>query len=137
MGISERITAIYARPGVILLPCLHRFIFASVCVVFVEVPADSIYVGGKPAQQYVRIVSQHLARTMPSVTDKARAITAIEQALAPDVKNKGINWEIHIEEHDRDAWRCGGIVPPMPGSDAEKLWVRENAPVPYYSASFL
>jgi hypothetical protein len=30
-----------------------------------------------------------------------------------------------------DLWRVQGLVPPPPESDIEKLWAKENRPVPY------
>ncbi|MFB7113044.1 tautomerase family protein [Streptomyces sp. NPDC056190] len=39
--------------------------------------------------------------------------------------------EFHVDETPRDLWMTDGIAPPPPGSEAEKLWVQENRPVPY------
>jgi hypothetical protein len=91
--ISERITKVYTRGG---LPAFY------VIVVFVEVPTESILVGGKPSKKFVRIVSQHLARTMPTYERKQEVLNLLEDAFGPYVKDRGLDWEIHIEEHERD-----------------------------------
>ncbi len=51
-AISERITKIYS-----ILPKFY------VVVVFLEVEPESFYIGGQPNARFVRVVSQHLART--------------------------------------------------------------------------
>ncbi|KAG2187543.1 hypothetical protein INT44_005232 [Umbelopsis vinacea] len=120
--ISERITKIYTSGG---LPAFY------VIVVFNEVPSDSIMIGGKPATNFVRVVSQHLARTMDTYERKQTVLNALEAAFGPYVKDRGLDWEIHIEEHSRDTWRLNGLNPPLPNTDAEKLWAKENRPSPF------
>ena len=88
--------------------------------------------GGKTTNgRFVRIVTQHLARTGISSERMAQVVAAIEEAFAPYVRERGLDWEIHTEEMERDGWRENGIRPPMPDTDAEKLWVKLNRPVPY------
>ncbi|KAG2176185.1 hypothetical protein INT43_005419 [Umbelopsis isabellina] len=120
--IAQRITKIYTDFG---LPAFY------VDVIFLEVPVDSIYIGGEPAPKFVRVVSQHLARTMPTYERKQRAVNGLEEAFRPYVKDRGLDWEIHIEEVPRDTWHLNGLVPPMPNTDAEKEWFKENRAVPY------
>ncbi|KAH8555479.1 putative oxalocrotonate tautomerase [Umbelopsis sp. PMI_123] len=120
--IAERITKIYTGVG---LPAFY------VNVIFVEVPVESLLIGGKPAPKFVRVVSQHLARTMPTYERKQYCVNQLEEAFGPYVKARGLDWEIHIEEHERDTWRTNGINPPMPHTDAEKLWAKENRPIPF------
>lgn len=38
----------------------------------------------------------------------------------------GYDWEYHIEETNRDLWKIQGLVPPLPGSDEEKIWAGQN-----------
>jgi hypothetical protein len=59
---------------------------------------------------------------MPSASAKALdVLSSYRKVFAPDVEDKGVNWEIHIEEHDRDARGYNEIMAPMPPrSDAEK-----------------
>ena len=51
-AIAEGITNVYK-----VLPKFY------VVVVFIDVDKDSFYIGGKPNDRFVRINSQHLART--------------------------------------------------------------------------
>ena len=45
-----------------------------VVVVFLDVDDSSFFIGGKPNNKFVRIVSQHLARDRTSPEDTARVI---------------------------------------------------------------
>ncbi|CAM6083098.1 unnamed protein product [Calypogeia fissa] len=121
-AIAERITAIYTSIG---LPAFY------VVVLFIGVDEDSFFVGGKPTSKVVRIVSQHLARHVVTSEDKARSVQALEDAFAPYIKDRGFDWELHIELHDRELWRENGIVPPLTGSEGEKTWVKLNKAVPF------
>ncbi|KAG2187542.1 hypothetical protein INT44_005231 [Umbelopsis vinacea] len=120
--ITDRITKNYTDLN---LPAFY------VIVVFIEVPEDSIFIGGKPATNFVRVVSQHLSRTMDSYEGKQAILDFLEAAFAPYVKDRGLDWEIHVEEHERELWRTQGINPPLPNTDAEKLWAKENKAIPF------
>lgn len=39
--------------------------------------------------------------------------------------------QLHIEEPPADLWLLSGLVPPAPGSEAEKQWKQTNAAQPY------
>ncbi|CAM6116667.1 unnamed protein product [Calypogeia fissa] len=121
-AIAERITAIYTSVG---LPQFY------VIVLFIPVDEDSFFVGGKPTAKVVRIVSQHIARQAVTSEEKAKSVQALEDALAPYIKDRGFDWELHIEEHDRELWRENGMVPPQSPSEGEKMWVKLNKAVPY------
>ena len=43
--------------------------------------------------------------------------------------------EIHIEWTGRESWRENGLKPPMPGTEAEKLWIKEDKPIPFEPAT--
>ncbi|KAI9287271.1 putative oxalocrotonate tautomerase [Umbelopsis sp. AD052] len=120
--ITDRITKNYTDLN---LPAFY------VIVVFIEVPEDSIFIGGKRATNFVRVVSQHLSRTMDSYEGKQAILDFLEAAFAPYVKDRGLDWEIHVEEHERELWRTQGINPPLPNTDAEKLWAKENKAIPF------
>ena len=103
-----------------------------VVVIFHEQPADTVWVGGEPGNDFVRIAVDHIARRMPDSADfKEMAMTAFEDALAPHVKDRGFRWELHIDETPLDLWRVNGITAPPAESEAEKEWARVNAAVPY------
>ncbi|CAM6116663.1 unnamed protein product [Calypogeia fissa] len=121
-AIAKRLTAIYTSVG---LPEFY------VIVLFIAVDEDSFFVGGKPTSKVVRIVSQHLARRLVSSEEKANRVQALEDAFAPYIKDRGFDWELHSELHDRELWRVNGIVPPLPHSEGEKTWVKLNKAVPY------
>jgi len=42
-----------------------------------------------------------------------------------------LEWEHHIYETPRDLWRVAGLDAPPQDSEAEKMWVEKNFPVPY------
>ncbi|MDU1695537.1 MAG: tautomerase family protein [Bradyrhizobium sp.] len=121
-ALSERITGCYRG-----LPKFY------VIVVFQEVAPDSFYKGGEEASNFVRIWVDHIARSFtPDAKErKAKWLSWAEAALAPYIKDRGYDWEIHIDETPFDLWQIQGIAPPPPHSDHEKLWVQENKPVPY------
>lgn len=58
----------------------------------------------------------------------------VDEVLKPHVEDKGYDWEYSIEETSRDLWKVQGLVPPMPGSEAELLWVKENKATPFERA---
>jgi hypothetical protein len=61
-------------------------------------------------------------------------MAVIEQELAPYVRDRGFDWEIHINETPMDLWRIQGLVPPPPESEMERIWANEDRPIPYDQA---
>ncbi|WP_344640457.1 tautomerase family protein [Kitasatospora cystarginea] len=53
------------------------------------------------------------------------------RGIAPHTTERGLYCEFHVDETPRDLWMTDGVAPPPSGSEAEKLWVQENRPVPY------
>ena len=84
-ALSERITAIYTSAG---LPAFY------VVVLFIPIEKDSFYVGGQPTDNFIRIVSQHLARQIPNDEAKKQFMVKFENAIAPFIKDKGYDWEV-------------------------------------------
>ncbi|TPX59756.1 hypothetical protein SpCBS45565_g07670 [Spizellomyces sp. 'palustris'] len=117
--IAERITAIYTAVG---LPGFY------VNVLFV--PLECLFVGGEARLNFVRIVTQHLAIHAPPERKTATA-KAIEEAMKPFVKDRGYDWELHIEDTPREGWSMNGFAPPLVGEPGLKLWAEKNRPVPY------
>ncbi len=117
--LSQRITALYKR--------LPRF---YVGVVFQEVSGDNFYVGGEPRDNFVRIWVDHIARTLPSAEARKWWIEQCDAALAPLVKDRGLDWEFHIDETPFELWSIQGIRPPPAESPDEKRWIAENRPTP-------
>jgi len=121
--LSERITSIYVDYA--NLPKFY------VVVLFKDMPANTMYVGGKANNNFIRIRTDHIARQMDDPAVRKLCMEVIEEKLAPFVKDRGYDWEVHIDETPMDLWRTQGLVPPPPESDIEKLWAKENRPVPY------
>jgi len=121
--LSERITSIYVDYA--NLPKFY------VVVLFKDMPANTMYVGGKANNNFIRIRTDHIARQMDDPAVRKLCMEVIEEKLAPFVKARGYDWEVHIDETPMDLWRTQGLVPPPPESDIEKLWAKENRPVPY------
>ncbi len=120
-AIAARITEVYR-----MLPKFY------VGVVFQEVAPTSFYVGGEPASDFVRIWVDHIARSFDSEDLKARFLAAIGQLLAPYIDDRGLRWEMHVDETPFSLWTIQGLRPPLPDSEAEKRWKAENRPSPYH-----
>jgi phenylpyruvate tautomerase PptA (4-oxalocrotonate tautomerase family) len=115
---ARKATALYSR-----LPGFY------VNVIFQEVPKDSFYIGGEPVDNFVRLSIDHIARRLPD-DRKAEWLWQINEAIAPFIKDRGFNWELHIDETPFDLWSIQGHRPPPANSEDEKRWVRENKPSP-------
>lgn len=135
-ALTKEITSIYDNVN---LPKFY------VVVVFHNMPANSIYVGGEAANNFIRIRVDHIARQMNEntivknfpagsyTTEQIRTYfhNQVEEILVPFVKERGYDWEIHVDETPEDLWRVQGLVPPPGWSEFEELWRKENRPVPY------
>ena len=119
-SIAERITGIYRN--------LPRF---YVGVVFQEVPKDSFFIGGEAADDFVRIWVDHIARQFSDEALKARFLGAVNQLLSPFIADRGLRWEMHVDETPFSLWTIQGLRPPMPDTEAEKRWRSENRPTAY------
>jgi len=101
-------------------------------VVFQEIKQSDFYIGGKPAQRFVRIWVDHIARSLPTPELRQNWLDRARNALSPLFKELDINWEMHVDETTRDLWLIQGLVPPMPDTEHEKKWKEENKPSPYH-----
>ena len=119
-ALSQAITALYSR-----LPKFY------VGVVFQAVAKDSFFVGGEPADKFVRIWVDHIARTLPTPEAKAWWIKSCDEAMAPFIRDRGFDWEFHIDETPFDLWSIQGLRPPPANSEAEARWIAENKATPY------
>lgn len=117
---AEKMTGIYAR----FMPKFYVNVF------FHELPEDSLYIGGEPRNNFVRITMDHIAREFPSVERSRRFIDAVNEFIAPWVKERGFDWEFHIDETPFDLWSVQGFYPPREGTEDEKRWIAENKPSP-------
>ncbi len=118
-SLAERITALYSR-----LPKFY------VGVVFQAVAKDSFFIGGEPRADFVRIWIDHIARTLPTPEIRARWLARSDEAIAPFVRDRGFDWEYHIDETSPELWSIQGHRPPPPGSADEARWLAENRASP-------
>ncbi|KAI6195888.1 Tautomerase-3 domain-containing protein [Aphelenchoides besseyi] len=103
-----------------------------VLVLFIPVEKKDFYVGGKQNHEnFVRIGVQHIARQLATYFMVEGFFKKYEAILAPYIKDRGLEYEIAIEECDPNLWRESGLVPPTSNSKAEKEWLRLNKAVPY------
>jgi phenylpyruvate tautomerase PptA (4-oxalocrotonate tautomerase family) len=101
-------------------------------VQFLELAPTDIYVGGEgrsEASKYAAISIYHPARAFDNDASKKKFLDKVDSILTPRLGEKGADWEYFIQETPRDLWRVNGMVPPAPGSEFEKEWLRLNKPV--------
>ncbi|AQZ62619.1 unnamed protein product [[Actinomadura] parvosata subsp. kistnae] len=119
---AQDVTDFYTRFG---LPGFY------VVVLFHEVAPASFLVGGRPSSDTVRVVIEHIARHTDDPGLRERMNQALGRLLARHTQERGLHCEFHVDETPRDLWMIDGLAPPPTGSEAERLWARENRPVPY------
>lgn len=117
--LSKRIADVY-----FMLPRFY------VGVIFHEVPETSFYIGGHPTRNFVRIHTDHIARQMDSEAQKTMFLARVEEAIAPFIKDRGFDWEFHVDETPFDLWTIQGMRPPRAETEDEKRWIVENRPSP-------
>lgn len=118
--LAEKITDIYGT-------VMPRF---YVGIVFQAIEARNFYVGGKPAERFVRMVMEHIARSFPNIESSRRFIDRVNAILKPYLADKGYDWEFHIDETPIDYWSINGHYPPKPDTEDERRWRAENRPSP-------
>ena len=119
---AGRVTSSYESRG------LPRF---YVVTLFHEVDRGSFCVGGEPAVDRVRVAIDHIARQLADPARRDSFRQRVGAVIQPFAAGKGLHWDFHIDETPGDLWMIDGLVPPPPGSDAEKLWAKENRAIPY------
>jgi len=72
-----------------------------------------------------------MARTLPGPIIREWWVKAVDQLIAPFVRDRGYDWEVTIDEVPADLWAIQGEIPPPFESHAEKRWVKENKVSPY------
>jgi hypothetical protein len=94
------------------------------------------YGGGNHCPHMVRFVISELARKNEDPENRIRRRKQMDNVLSPymhkmEVDGKKVDWEYHVDTPPRDLWEINGLTPPMPNTEAEKLWTRLNMAVPY------
>ncbi|KAF1940208.1 hypothetical protein EJ02DRAFT_445658 [Clathrospora elynae] len=133
---AKAITEIYS----VKLPAFY------VNVIFQPIQQTSFYVGGvarpsphtdtnKPGpdskKPFIRITIQNIARKIPNDARRDGFLERVDNALKPFIEDAGYDWEYSVAETSRDLWKMQGLVPPMPDTEAEKVWCRVNEAVPF------
>jgi phenylpyruvate tautomerase PptA (4-oxalocrotonate tautomerase family) len=123
-NISKSITDLYE-----VLPKFY------VVVLFVPMEKNDFYVGGEPTDNYVRIISVHLARQRSDgTTSDERYLEFVEklkEVFRSFTIDRGFDYESHIEEIPRDGWRINGLKPPLAITQMEKECIKHNKAIPY------
>ncbi|KAJ7790011.1 putative oxalocrotonate tautomerase [Mycena olivaceomarginata] len=117
-AISKAVTGVYRT-----LPEFY------VVVLFIELDADSFFVGGLPKNNFLRIAAEHYARNFSDDSHKRDFMDRYEEALKPFTKGRGIDWEVQVTDADRTLWNENGMAPPLPDTEEERIWKRENRAV--------
>ena len=118
---AETVTNVYAG---VPIPKFY------VVLIFEEMPKDTCFVGGVAHNKFVRFKIDQIARTIPGPILREWWIRTVDSVLAPWVKDRGLDWEISIDETPFDLWSLQGELPPPFESVGEKRWVRENKASP-------
>jgi len=116
-AIAGQITAIYRD-----LPPFY------VGVVFEALAKTNFYVGGTATNDFVRISVDHIAREIKDDDVKRRFLAAVGQILAPYIADRGLRWEMHIDETPFSLWTIQGFRPPVPGTPESEKWRMDNRP---------
>lgn len=115
-AIAQRVTDMYGR----VLPRFYVNVF------FHALPKASFYIGGEPTDDFVRVIVDHIARTLDKPEAQKRFMNACNQLLEPFIAGRGLRWEFNVDETPFDLWTINGSKPPPPESEAEARWRAEN-----------
>ncbi|KAJ6592613.1 putative oxalocrotonate tautomerase [Mycena capillaripes] len=118
-ALAEAITDVYS-----FLPPFY------VIVLFIELDAGNIFVGGKETKRMVRISVEHVARSFTDDSSKRGFMDRYEKALEPFTKARGIDWEVQVVDCDRLLLNLNGMALPEENTEEERIWKSENRAVP-------
>ncbi|KAA8620038.1 Tautomerase [Pyrenophora tritici-repentis] len=115
---------IYHSPSTFASPQTKQALAASITAIYLA--------AGLPAF-YVNVLFQPVEPTSPNDTVRDNFLNKVDAVLKPYIADRGYDWEYTVEELRRDLWKVQGMVPPMPGTEAEKEWVRLGKAVEFES----
>jgi phenylpyruvate tautomerase PptA (4-oxalocrotonate tautomerase family) len=98
---------------------------------FQEMPENTMFLGGEPATNFVRIVADTIARQMPTPEIRAACMAFIGEVVRPFLTDRGFDWEIHIDETPVELWRVNGIKAPLDDPELFEQWIKENRAIPW------
>lgn len=119
--IAQKITGMYES----FLPRFYVNVF------FHAVPKTSFYIGGEPTGDFVRVVIEHIARSITDPAQQQQFLKGCAHILKPYVSDRGYRWELHVDETPFELWTVNGFKPPKPNTPAEIQWRKENKPSAY------
>ncbi|MDA9411391.1 MULTISPECIES: tautomerase family protein [unclassified Bradyrhizobium] len=119
--LSQKITAIYES----FLPRFYVNVF------FHKIPKGGLYIGGEPANDFVRVTVDHIARSIDDPKMQQQFLQGCARVLEPYVAGRGYRWELHVDDTPFELWMINGFKPPLPGTSAELKWRTENRPSAY------
>ncbi|EPL3171368.1 tautomerase family protein [Serratia ureilytica] len=117
-AIAQKVTALYQD----FLPRFYVNVF------FHALPPGSAYLGGEPADDFVRVTIDHIARAMDNDAEQQQFLAACTLILHPYIAARGLRWELHVDETPFSLWTIDGLKPPAPGTAAGERWRKENRP---------
>ena len=120
-AIAQHITALYTSD----LPPFY------VAIIFEAVPKNAFYMGGKQTDTFVRISVDHIAKQIKDEETKQKFLAAVAHILAPYVADRGLRWEMHVDETPFGLWTIQGLRPPVPGTPESEKWRKEDKPSAY------
>jgi len=109
-----------------LYPILPKFYVGTA---FHEHAPSTLFIGGKPVENFVRISVDHIARQFSDEALVERWLGMVGDVFRPFTTDRGLDWELHIDETPFKLWLIQGKRPPLPNTEQEKLWMAENRPV--------
>ncbi|TWB10087.1 phenylpyruvate tautomerase PptA (4-oxalocrotonate tautomerase family) [Nitrospirillum amazonense] len=122
--LAQKITGIYES----FLPRFYVNVF------FHTVPKMNLYIGGEPAGDFVRVVIEHIARSITDPEQQRQFLKGCARVLEPYVSGRGYRWELHVDDTPFELWTINGFKPPLPNTPAEIQWRTENKPSAYEQA---
>ena len=119
--IASKITSLYER-------VLPRF---YVNVLFHALKPENFYIGSLPVDDFVRVSIDHIARSFDDDKSRNQFLSIFTAIVNPYIADRGLRWELHIDETPIELWTIQGMVPPPPFSEAESKWRSDNFPSAY------
>lgn len=78
-------------------------------VFFHALPPGSAYLGGEPADDFVRVTIDHIARAMDNDAEQQQFLAACTRILQPYIAAHGLRWELHVDETPFSLWTIDGL----------------------------
>ncbi|WP_368907642.1 tautomerase family protein [Serratia marcescens] len=101
----------------------------SVCLFYFTDGQPALdYFGGEPADDFVRVTIDHIARAMDNDAEQQQFLAACTRILQPYIAARGLRWELHVDETPFSLWTIDGLKPPAPGTVPGEKWRSENRP---------